>query len=544
MKDNSTKKVLSFEDNITFFKIYNEKIDYYSTIIEILSKIKLKTEKYLKEILEIINLKADFSFISLIDDNYMKLVSFIQEEMILNIKRSIMIINDILHYVMSSQENIKSNLKNFTDFFMFQNSFSSKLLELKHCQDKYYKSAENAESFTFKFLDSKNNIKEIESNEFEKKNELQNICKEDKEKYEAKILEVNEELGDFNKNRQTLFNINKGIELYCSDNYSNSLASIYQFINEGTEGIEKKKEIKNNIIEITNKRKEIEAVKYKEKKKINFIQYKTKIDFNICSNAVKIGVYIMVGEEMRKIIGDYIQDKLEQCKHNMQLFVQIKNIINLDEKITEKDEEMIYSLLTTDNGRDLFIKTFNQLRDAGRKSKKFIEFISKVINKILDYESKTKELKYVKSCIILSQTYFYLDINNKKVYISEYLINNKLLNSPNFWRAFISKMIEIDFTKDNQMNNKNEIIFNQLLSYVQNMKEFKIDDRIIIKIIDELIKKYDYTDTNKLKSLFSFIDNDTNEIEKLRKEYLEKPDLEKQLYPEDIFGNNKVDKKE
>ena len=36
---------------------------------------------------------------------------------------------------------------------------------------------------------------------------------------------------------------------------------------------------------------------------------------------------------------------------------------------------------------------------------------------------------------------------------------------------------------------------------------FKIDDRIIIKIIDEFVKKYDYSETSNLAPLFIFINS-------------------------------------
>ena len=70
------------------------------------------------------------------------------------------------------------------------------------------------------------------------------------------------------------------------------------------------------------------------------------------------------------------------------------------------------------------------------------------------------------------------------------------------------------------------------------MKDFDIDDRIIIKIVDELLIKFDYLEKKNVSGLFIFINKDQKEIEKLRKEYQDNPDLENQLYKEDLDEKN------
>ena len=540
------KNNILINDYENSYKIHNEKYEFYTTAFDKLSKLKTSIEKFIEKKLDIAKFKGSFNFTTTIEDNYIPLIAILFEEMAFYLERSLTTVNDFLRNLTNVREAIKYSNKSFTDFFNIQNSLNSKLAELQALQTKYFNSAEKAESFTYEFLNKKIHNKETKVSDFEKKNKFQNICMEDKEKYTAKLSEVNDEIKNLNEKALVLFNLNKNIEICIYDNFSSALTTIYPFIYESAEGIEKKKELKQKIIEMTNKRKEIDFAQYKEKEKIDFIQYDTKMDFENCYDTAEMGVYIMVGEEMSKIIGDYINENLEEFKNKIELNIKVKNILNLDGKITENDEEYLLSLLDTDAGINLFVNNLNKLRTVGNldKTKKFIEFIGKLFNKILDYERQNNDLKYVKSCILLSLTFYYLDLNNNKAYTSELITNNKLINSPNFWRSFFDYMFENELNRVNHKINKNSLLFTQMLSQIKNMKEFKIDDRIIIKIIDEFVKKYDYSETSNLAPLFIFINSDPNEIEKLRKEYLDNPDLEKQLYPEDTFEYNKKQEKE
>ena len=65
----------------------------------------------------------------------------------------------------------------------------------------------------------------------------------------------------------------------------------------------------------------------------------------------------------------------------------------------------------------------------------------------------------------------------------------------------------------------NDVVFSQLLAYISNMIYFISDKKIVLKIADEFIKKYDYLSNSNLDTLFGIISNDKEEIEKLRKEY-------------------------
>jgi len=540
-------KKFSLDDYEQNIKIYNDKYEYYSSAFDKLNKLKNIIEKFNKEKLETYKIKSEeLNFTSSIDDNYMKIILFIKDKISITINGCINVINEILKNLNNTKEIIKHNNKNFTDYLNIQNSFNIKLSELESLQEKYYNSAEKAESYTFSFLNKKVHGQKTDMSEFEKKNKLQNICKEEKEKYISKLEEINnDKIKIFNEKQKFIFNINNEIIKTCYENFINSLFAFYQLTNEETENLEKRDEVKEMIIKTTNKKEEISKIEYQEKEKIDFIQYSSRINFNDCYDTMEMGTFISACDEMCKVIGDYIQDKLDHWKELTDLNITINRILKLDEQITEKEEKNIEDILKTEVGENIFINCLSQLRTTGyyEKSKNFIEFIGRTLNIILDSEKNKLDYQIIKSCLILSQTFYYLDLNKEKRFIFEYILKSKVFNSPNFWRGFIDYILNSDDNKVNINKMKiNDFLFMQLVPYIKNMKDFNIDDRIIIKIIDEFLIKYDYIKEEGYGKLFIFINNDLNEIEKMRKEYQDNPDLEAQLYPQDINKTNNTNK--
>ena len=168
-----------------------------------------------------------------------------------------------------------------------------------------------------------------------------------------------------------------------------------------------------------------------------------------------------------------------------------------------------------------------------------IKCLGKGFNKLLEYAEKSKLYDYAKNCIILSQTYYYCEENDKnKIYLLEEIKSNKWLKSPEFWRGFIDIMIKNEFERletdtnipfltsyknknvtDDIKSKFNDVVFSQLLAYITNMVCFISDKRIALKISDEFVKKYDYLSNTNIDTLFGIISKDKEEIEKLRKEY-------------------------
>ena len=257
----------------------------------------------------------------------------------------------------------------------------------------------------------------------------------------------------------------------------------------------------------------------------------------------------MAYNEIESIIGKYKDVELLNETKRLGLSKEINKILNLDEKITEEDLEKLKELIENDLGQMVFVKQLSLLRSNGiyEKSEKFIISMGKILNIILGYAENEKNYDKVKNCIILSQTFYYLDLNKEKKYIFTLIKDNKWLKGSKFWRDFIGSMIEIEIKKINKFKtqNLNDILFSQLLPYINNMIGFGLDNRIIIKIVDEFLEKYKYLNKESYDSLFTIISQDKKKIEQYRKEYKENPNLENELYNyEDKNKNENLVKKE
>ena len=176
------------------------------------------------------------------------------------------------------------------------------------------------------------------------------------------------------------------------------------------------------------------------------------------------------------------------------------------------------------------------------KSKVHIEFLGYILKEILSIAEAKKDYNAAKNCILLSQTYYIRDEKtNQKLFLFDKIKNNKWINSVEFWRVFINNQILIEFKRFESLypnqkldlikNNTNlpkkyigrvrEILFSCLLSHLSNMMEFFIDKRIVLKILDEFINKYQYLDDINKNNLYALISTDQEVILKLRNEYQE-----------------------
>jgi len=542
MAEKSLIKNYLSDDYEQSYKIILEKYDYLSSFHEKFIKMKNVIEKFKKDYNELFKIKEDNFSIDVQEQDYNQIFILIKDEINLSIKENMTIINESIERLSNILESIKSNKMIFVEYLNIQNTFNTKLIEYENSKTKYLASAEKAELFTFEnkerqINDNKNEIKD-------KKIKLQNIAKEDKEKYMKKYSELNDIFNTFNEKQISIFNINKKLKIIFYQNLIDSLFSLFQYSSEGVKGDEKAEKIKNNIMKYTDKKENIEKMEYKELPKIELTQYKSKLPINDLYDFQEVNICIMACEEMTKFIGKYAEDMIEEYLKKVETNEKIKRIISSTNKINKKDEQYIKDILNTEMGQNLFIINFNQLRTNGilEKTKEIIEFFGRMITLILDKSKEKNNYKFIKSCMILSQTFYYIDIKKEKIYIIDLISNNKWLKSPQFWRDFIKLSINNEFNKIKiKKDNINDLLCSQLIPYIKIMKEFNIDDRIILKIVDEFILLYDNIykfDPGFFSILFSFINNDEKEIEKLRNEYKNNPDLEKELYQENFEKND------
>jgi len=328
----------------------------------------------------------------------------------------------------------------------------------------------------------------------------------------------------------------------------------------------KKDDLNNLIIDTTNNKK--------VQRNIELVQYQTSLEFSKCKDQTEFDLFAKVIEAINKnmeepIFPNYNYDIDLKNYNQSKLIKQIFEMKEVDEKA---EKELLDSLDDKMNHKAIFI-VLSQLRTNStfQRPKSFITSFGKVFNKLLSMANKNEIIEYVKNCIILSQTYFYLDEDKKKRYLFEEIKSNKILNNSKFWRKFIDNVIKSEFDRfknnhlcpdydiekcdtipDKTKKKLDEIVFSQLLSFITNLSDFDMDKKIIVKIADEFVEKYKYLSKTNMESIYQIIAKDKEEIEKYRKEYdasLESDEIEfkdeEEEKKEEIKEEQKIeDKKE
>ena len=389
--------------------------------------------------------------------------------------------------------------------------------------------------------------------------------------YKAILSRSNKLIKNYNQQQLLIFNYFPEITGGESAFYYRLIQIYHQSLEkENNDTINEIKKIKNiGNLEEKGKTKIMELIEFaeenrKEEKIQKLIHYPTEIDFNKCRNKNEFELF----SNSIIIIKNFVNTELfpnydyEKEKKNYTLCQMIKQLFNEKDK---KDEKLYDDFLELIKDKDVHKAAFiilSQLRTNGKfvQSKYLIDLFGKAFNILLENAGKNKIYDNVKNCIILSQTYFYEDENKNKIYIFESIKNNKYLKNSQFWRSFINDMIKKEFERfenafpDSNINieknfniNKkikeklSEVVFSQLITYSSNMKDFEIDKRIILKIVDEFIEKYNYISESNLDCIYEMISSEKEDIEKLRKEY--DPSLEDKLIEESNI-NSEEEKKE
>jgi hypothetical protein len=215
-------------------------------------------------------------------------------------------------------------------------------------------------------------------------------------------------------------------------------------------------------------------------------------------------------------------EKLEDKKNRFRDLI-IK-FFDKNRQTTEDDKKQLLEFVEDTRTHGLFLIVLAKLRTNNRfcRDRFLIELLSDIMLKLLDNAQKINDFSIAKNCLILSQTFFFYDENdkNKKIYISNYIKKHPWLQSPRFWGDFILRQILSEFNKVEERNKGNErmiislrkcvpenmkprigeVLFSQLLPYVGNMNEVEVDKKVTIKIVDSILEKFPFIEeTNKVE---------------------------------------------
>ena len=577
LKTNVTKDVQGYEN---LQKRINDKSNYLESAFHCFSDLSKSLKDFIKQIIYY-NTKFTSIIKSPEEQPIHETCKLIYQKLINDLEQNSNIIDDYinnLNYLLkkfNEEKNIYENLKRINK------DLEDERIKLSKNKEAYHKTGKEAEKKIKTFV--QNNIQNLSNLSPESKNELNNIVSnpiKTLDNYTSSISKVNDLVQKYNNTQNILYTIlpdlgnEDGVFFFrLVKLYFQCLENCEKYLNLNKKQMNNSKTVETNsalkiLIEENENKKQYE-------KKVNMIQYQTDINFYKCKDKSEFDICANTVDIINKYINKDIF-KNYNYQNALKNYEEILLVKKLFEEKGEIDEETSKKFLDSLNDESLHNSVFvilSQLRtnNGFQKSKSLIKCLGKAFNKLLDHAEKNKLYEYAKNSIILSQTYYYTEENAKdKIFLSEEIKNNKWLTNPEFWRGFIHSMIQAEFERlENDSNlpiiklNRNEpmtdevkskfndVVFSQLLAYISNMIYFISDKKIVLKIADEFIKKYDYLSNSNLDTLFGIISNDKEEIEKLRKEYnqpskedLIEKDKEKKEEKEQKEGNEEKKEKE
>ena len=472
----------------------------------------------------------------------------------------------LIEQLKKHKEEVKVKEKDtYNQFIKILNKYNDSKVVLEKNKNKYHQSLKvaqialnNSKSMKVKNIDnssdSKNTIQKLE----DKAKELSIEAKKNYDKYVASLTEANKNREDAIEKQTKLLNLYQTFEEKDGELLINLLKEIHKRKKEESEAQNNLlTELNNSIGDINLLKDKISIINscYSDDKPdpvIPLIQYEPQIDFEKAANPEEY----KINHEIIKALKSYIPDIMpnfdtekENQKQEMRELSKKIFVTNIPFTAEEKNKLMEY--LKQKWSQTYFLIYLSKQRTNGRfaRTQKLVNDLAEILNLILQSAEQEKDYTAAKNCMILSQTYYFdekdKDGNVRKKYLLEFIINYKWLRTPDFWRGIIEEMINSEAKKYIALNNNGEsifdeknkdardqlsnICFSQLLPYANNMKEFFMDDRIILKIIDEFVEKYKIQ-KELADSIYAGVISEKPEvIEKMRKEYKENPNFENEL---------------
>ena len=497
------------------------------------------------------------------ETNIHNLIKSIHNRILEKFKENIKTLDDINTHFTKYIDDLKTEIKIYKEYKDIYIKLDDEKIKLKKNEETYHDTGKKNEPKIIEFVDK--NIQEmnqIDQSE-EKMDELAQITFPTSlsyQMYEKSINDVNNLVEIYNQKHCKYFNylpeiLAKDDVFYYNliNTYVTLLKNENKKINEETKKFEDAKNIekKENKSEMKKLIEKYEKNKIEEKMK-KFIQYPTNILFTDCKNKKQFEVYFKSVDIIKKYVNKKIfpDYKYEDELNNFKMSELIQKLFsNKSEEINTNLKDTFNDLIENPSLYNTLFIILSKLRTNGTfsQSKALISLLGEGFEKVLINSKKNKLYENAKNIIILSQTYYYEDEKKEKIYIFEFIKNNKWLKTAKFWRNFINYMLDNDLKRFDKINEKDnfklgEVVFSNLLTFASNMKSFEIDKRIIIKILDELFDKNNYVSEQNKQIIYQMIiqtnEDDVNiyeELIRLRKEYDESLENNK-----DKINNNEI----
>ena len=469
-----------------------------------------------------------------------------------NIEQMNQILSSIIIIFSNYIKEMKEEKKEYDDFQKIYNSYVSSYLDRKKLIEKNMKlyhqkgqAVERAvlglkkiEETTENFSDDISYLKAIEktNNSLDEYMKPYNIYKQSIKKENN----LREELIKRQKNLlKYYYNLENENELLNEDiiqifiQFSNNQLT---FVKENNEDFDF---MKKSLIKGENINELIKDFGSNEKpnNEIKFTNFPSIIDFDMCDSEKIFKIYLESILFIKKYNNEEYPDFDEENEREKK---DMREIINqLFNNYTEENEAKIMNYLTNPSRHNSFFTILSKFRNKNclNKDKKLFDMLGKILNVVLDVAFIHKNLENAKNCIIFSQTFFYNSEDNRTHFLLEKIKNHKWINTLDFWQDFIFINLNQEINKfisfyedvainDIEENNEkitdkirfklSDLLFSQILPYMNNMHQIDIDKLIIEKIIIEFCSKYKYLNEEKIDGLLGMVFKENKEIKKMK----------------------------
>ena len=472
----------------------------------------------------------------------------------------------LIEQLKKHKEEVKVKEKDtYNQFIKILNKYNDSKVVLEKNKNKYHQSLKvaqialnNSKSMKVKNIDnssdSKNTIQKLE----DKAKELLNEAKKNYDKYIASLNDANRNREESIDKQLNLIQLYKSFEEKDGELITNLLKDIYNNIKEQNNTsneylTEFDKALKSIDIQKDNLSL-IESYNSQEKpdEEIKFIQYEPQIDFEKAASPEEYKINHEIIIAMKSVLPDIMPNfNMEEENQKQEMRELSKKIFITNKPFTDEEKNKLMHYLTQKWSQNYFLIYLSKQRTNGRfqRTQKLLKDLAEILILILKSAEKENDYHAAKNCMILSQTYYYDEKdkngNNKKKYLLEYILDYPWLRTPGFWRGIMEEMIRAEAKKYMDLNpdehslfdsnNKesvdklSNICFSQILPYANNMKEFYMDERLIVKIIDEFVEKYKIQ-KELANIIYAGVISDKPEVlEQMRKEYRDNPNFENEL---------------
>ena len=464
------------------------------------------------------------------------------------------------------KDEVKTKEKDaYNQFIKVINKYIDSRTTLEKNKNKYHQSVKvaelalkNTKSMEVKNIDNSQESKVTIQKLDAKAKELLNEAKKNYDKYLISLKETNKNREESINKQIQLIKLFESFEEKDGELITNLMKDIYNRQKEENDAQ------KNHLDEMDKAIKSIDIQKDnltlinaynsedKPDEEITLIQYKPETDFEKASTPDEYKINHEVIKSLKAVIPDILPNFDTEKENQKQEMRELsKKIFVTNKPFTSEEKNKLMEYLTQKWSQTYFLIYLSKQRTNGRfaRTQKLVNDLAEILNLILKSAEKEKDYHAAKNCMILSQTFYYdekdKEGHTKKKYLLEFILNYAWLRTPGFWRGIIEEMIKSEAEKYMILNptetsifDKNDkgsveklsnICFSQILPYANNMKEFFMDDRFILKIVDEFIEKY-HVQKELANTIYAGVISDKpEEIEKMRKEYKDNPNFENEL---------------